>query len=127
MEVELSLNNLRRAHEAELRRGTNNLARASWKYHFFRKNEIEHYANYLTEDIRPTDVVTYRRNTITKLNYFIPTVIHAGKWSIDKYFTKYHVSFKIGQFTKNRKPFYFRSKKKKKCYKKIPYTIKYLT
>lgn len=96
----------------------NNLARASWKYHFFRLSEIEHYANYLTDDIKPYDVTTYRRNTITKLNYFIPTTIHTGKWSIDKDFTKYHISFKIGQFTKNRKPFYFRSKKKKNVTKK---------
>lgn len=64
-----------------------------------------------------------RRTTLTKLNYFIPSLLYTGKWSVEKNFTKYHVGFKLGQFTKTRKPFYFRSKKKKKCYKKKLFII----
>lgn len=91
----------------------NKLARASWKYHFFQSSEVEHYANYLADDIRPEAPMRNRKITLTKLNYFIPAVLHTGKWLVERNFTKYHVSFKLGQFTKNRKPFYFRSKKKK--------------
>jgi len=61
-----------------------------------------------------------RRTTLTKLNYFIPAVLYTGKWSVEKNFTRYHVGFKLGQFTKTRKPFYFRSKKKKNVTKKKP-------
>lgn len=121
-------NNLKKVLGVELQRKENNLARASWKYHFFRKNEIEHYVNYLADDIKPVDAVVYRHNTITKLNYFIPTTINSGKVLVDKNFTKYHIGCKIGQFTKSRKPFYFRSKKKnvtKKYY--IPQYIGDLT
>ncbi len=94
------------------------MARASWKYHFFREREIGYYSEYLSDDVRPYDAVSYRHNTITKLNYFIPVSIYTGKWWVDKNFTKYHTSFKIGQFTKTRKPYYFRSKKKKNVTKK---------
>lgn len=66
-----------------------------------------------------------RKITLTKLNYFIPALLHTGKWLVERNFTKYHTSFKLGQFTKNRKPFYFRSKKKKKCYKKKLTTTTY--
>lgn len=103
------------------------MARASWKFHFFQLTEVEHYANYLTDDLKPEYPMVNRRTTLTKLNYFIPAVLYTGKWSVEKNFTRYHVGFKLGQFTKTRKPFYFRSKKKKNVTKKnhVSLTIKY--
>lgn len=94
------------------------MARASWKYHFFNKSDVEHYTNYLIDEIKPTDINLKRHTTLTKLNYFIPTEIYFGKSTIIKNFSRYHISFKVGQFTKNRKPFFFRSKKKKNVTKK---------
>lgn len=105
----------------------NKLARASWKFHFFQLSEMEHYANYLTDDIKPEYPMVNRRTTLTKLNYFIPALLYTGKWSVEKNFTRYHVGFKLGQYTKTRKPFYFRSKKKKNVTKKnyLSFTVKY--
>lgn len=88
---------------------------------------MEHYANYLTDDIKPEYPMVNRRTTLTKLNYFIPALLYTGKWSVEKNFTRYHVGFKLGQYTKTRKPFYFRSKKKKNVTKKnyLSFTVKY--
>ena len=93
------------------------MARASWKYHFFKESEVEHYVNYLTDG----EVFSYnnkRKTTITKLNYYLPSFVYTGKYEIERRFSRYHIGFKLGQFTKNRKPFYFRSKKKKNVTKK---------
>lgn len=90
------------------------MARASWKFHPFKDYEVEQYINYITDNhVDLIESNNKRINTIHKLNYFIPVSLHTGKWLIEKNLTKYHFSFKLGQFTKNRKPFYFRSKKKK--------------
>lgn len=89
------------------------MARSSWKYHFFKLNELEQYVNYLTDNEVVSTTVPKRKTTLHKFNYFIPQTLHTGKWLVDKYFSKYHIGFKLGQFTKNRKPYYFRSKKKK--------------
>lgn len=96
----------------------NKLARASWKYHFFKDADVENYANYLTDAPSEFDFNSLRKTTITKLNFFKPAVISTGKYTVEKYLTKYHIGFKLGGFTKNRKPFYFRSKKKKNVTKK---------
>ncbi len=94
------------------------LARSRWKYHFYGKSEVESYVNYLTDKF-DDNVLRDRKTTITKLNYYKPATLYTGKYSIPMRFSSHHVGFKLGAFTKNRKPFYFRSKKKKKCYKKI--------
>lgn len=115
---EQKLNNLRKALGVESQNAKSKLARASWKYHFFRKSEIEQYCEYLIDNVRPEIYYPKRHDTITKLNYFVIRKIYTGKWLVERNFTKYHTSFKVGQFTKNRKPYYFRSKKKKNVTKK---------
>jgi len=94
------------------------LARASWKYHFFQNNEIEDYTNFLTDSYFEEQCISSRKITITKLNFFKHLSVSTGKTIVDKSISKYHVGCKVGQFTKNRKPFYFRSKKKKNVTKK---------
>lgn len=90
------------------------MARAGWKYYFFKDFEVEQYSDYLFDDLVLPQVLNNKRhNTIHLLNYFLPVDIHTGKWTIDRKFNKYFINFKLGQFTKNRKPFYFRSKKKR--------------
>lgn len=96
----------------------NNVARSVWKYFFFKKFELEQYINYLFDDGFDVESLNYKRiNTVTALNYFIPVNIHFGKLSLNKVFTKHFIGFKLGSFTKTKKPFYFRSKKKRLCYK----------
>lgn len=98
------------------------MARASWKYHFFKDTEVEAYIDYLT-DVTPNYINEKRKTTLTKLNYFLPSILYTGKYQIERRFNKYHMGFKLGQFTKNRKPFYFRSKKKKNVTKKYHLSI----
>ena len=104
------------------------LARSSWKYHFYRKDEVESYVNYLTDSFDYSELVD-RKTTLTKLNYYKPGTLYTGKYTIAMRFSTHHVGFKLGAFTKNRKPFYFRSKKKKNVTKKytVQFFIKYLT
>lgn len=117
MEVVPNQSNQKKVPEAESQKIKSKLARASWKYHFFKESEVEDYALYLTDSGGPR-VNIYRKSTLTRLNFFKPSSISCGKYIVDKFFTKYHIGFKVGEFTKNRKPFYFRSKKKKIVTKK---------
>jgi hypothetical protein len=106
------------------------VARASWKYYFYKDFEVDQYVDKLIDEpIISNSFNNKRHSTLHKLNFFLPTQIHTGKWIIEKLFTKYHIGFKLGQFTKTRKPYYFRSKKKRSVTKKnyVPSTIKYLT
>ena len=102
------------------------MARASWKYHFYKKNEITAYVNYLL-DVPQSEILSKRKTTITKLNCFNYAEVYTGKYTLEKRFSKYHIGLKLGAFTKNRKPFYFRSKKKKMLQKNTNYTIQLST
>ena len=62
-----------------------------------------------------TQINSKRHITIHKLNYYMPVDIHLGKITIPHKFTKFHFNFKVGQFSTTKKPFYFRSKKKRYC------------
>lgn len=115
---EQKLNNPKKAPEGGLQRGVNKLARASWKFHFYKLQDLDNYVDYMTDTNLYSLENTTRHSTITKFNFFVPAVLHTGKVLVDKNFTRYHIGFKLGQFTKNRKPYYFRSKKKKNVTKK---------
>lgn len=101
-----------------MQKRTNKMARASWKFHFFKYSEIEDYINYLTDYEFTSNLNTDRRSTVTRLNFFKLANLSTGKVDVDRVITKHHFSFKLGQLIKNRKPFYFRSKKKKNVTKK---------
>ena len=89
------------------------MARASWKFHFFKNFEVEQYINHIVEESYDLNTKNNNRNsTIHKLNFFLPLNLHTGKWLIKPNLTKFHIGFKLGQLTKTRKPFFFRSKKK---------------
>lgn len=96
------------------------MARASWKYHYFLNEEIDNYIEYLSEEnfVNETIPINSRIKTITQLNYFLNVEIYNGKWHIFKKLSKHYFGYKLGNFTKNRKPYYFRSKKKKNVTKK---------
>lgn len=56
------------------------MARAGWKYFFFKDFEVEQYADYLFDDIIVSQKLNNRRhNTIHMLNCFLPVEIHTGK------------------------------------------------
>lgn len=93
------------------------MAKSSRKYHFYKKSDVEGYINNLI-DTKDNSYMSNRRVTLTRLNYFKPSSLYSGKYTIERFFTKYHIGLKLGSFTKNRKPFYFRSKKKKNVTKK---------
>lgn len=77
---------------------------------------MTNYLNYLTDEVYQDESIytNSRFKTITKLNYFSSLTIYTGKWLVDKTLSRHYIGIKVGQLTKTRKPFYFRSKKKKK-------------
>lgn len=89
------------------------MARSTYKYYSFDNLEILNYIHYLTEHNNLLVSKNIRSLTLHQLNYYLPFNIYTGKWVIKKYFLKHHWNFKVGQFTKTRKPFFFRSKKKR--------------
>lgn len=92
------------------------MARSTLKHIYFKEIEVEQYiSNIISENLLITDLNNKRTTTINYLNVFIPVSIHFGKQYLEKTFLKYHIGFKLGAFTKTKKPFYFRSKKKRKC------------
>ena len=93
------------------------MARSSWKYLYLTNFNILNYLEYFIEEYRVENSIAKRHTTLHNLNYFLPYTIYTGKWTIQKKFTKYHLNFKLGEFTKTRKPYFFRSKKKRICYK----------
>lgn len=88
------------------------MARSVSKYLYFNKYQIEHYINTLIYEDVANSFNEKRTTTIHKLNFNNEFIIHTGKWEIKKKFTKFHFNYKLGEFTKTRKPYYFRSKKK---------------
>jgi ribosomal protein S19 len=55
-----------------------------------------------------------RSSVITALDCNYVRSVYQGKSFVTIQATPYHLGYKVGAFTKTRKPFYFRSKKKKK-------------
>lgn len=90
------------------------MARAAWKYYYFISEDFLYYGQWLVEDYSNLNrKQSSRFKTIHRLNYIIPTTIYTGKWVNREYLTKFHFGFKLGELSKTRKPYYFRSKKKR--------------
>lgn len=103
------------------------MARAGWKYHSFKSEEITNYINYITEEDFYNEAVNWnsRYKTITKLNCFDYVTIYTGKFEAEFRLSKYFIGCKLGQLSKTRKPYFFRSKKKKNVKKKNKLFDKY--
>lgn len=56
---------------------------------------------------------TSKKKTIIKWNNFYSAIIHQGRHTNVLTQVDDHIGFKFGEFTKTRKPFFFRGKKKK--------------
>jgi ribosomal protein S19 len=86
------------------------------------------YTSKLTDNLVNVNKLNTKRNsTIHKLNYFGKAEIYTGKWLVELNLSKYSFGFKLGQFTKTRKPYYFRSKKKIVKKKKLSQHITNIT
>ena len=63
-----------------------------------------------------------RRSTFNKLNCYSHRVVHIGNVFVYLNPSRFHIGLKLGSFTKTRKPFFFRSKKKKKQFNFVWFT-----
>lgn len=58
--------------------------------------------------------LSLRNSTVTPLDVAYTRSVYQGKSLVIFSTTPQHIGYKVGAFTKTRKPFFFRSKKKKK-------------
>ncbi len=66
-----------------------------------------------SENYKKITLKDHKNTTITRLNYIHAYSLYQGKYTITRFLKKFHIGYKLGELTKTRKPFYFRSKKKK--------------
>lgn len=96
----------------------NKVSKSSWKYLQTNKEEMKYFLRdfYLEKKLRGKTVLPTKNKSITlnHLNYNNVYIIYQGKFWVRKKFSIYTIGRNFGQFIKTRKPFYFRSKKKKK-------------
>jgi ribosomal protein S19 len=72
----------------------------------------KYFFNLVEKKITKKSVVS-KRKTIVVWNNFYAAKIHQGRYHNQLLQSELHLSFKFGEFTKTRKPFFFRSKKKR--------------
>lgn len=88
------------------------MARVSWKYLYITNNDLKQFyakintQNYLSD--------TSRNKTINLLNAEGVCSTYQGNVEVTTTLNTAMVGKKLGMFSKTRKPFFFRSKKKKK-------------
>lgn len=88
------------------------MSRVSWKFSWATDDDL--YLFYQT--INPSfsyNFIPFRSTTVNNLNNHREFHLHQGKYHTYVYVTKFALNRKLGMFTKTRKPFFFRSKKKR--------------
>ncbi len=91
------------------------MARSAWKYLVLYSDDLYKYFNNLIKDSYKSKIRFQDRDrTINLWNYKRKCKIYNGK--ISRHFSpnQFLVNLKFGIFSKTRKPFFFRSKKKKR-------------
>lgn len=91
------------------------MAKSNWKFTSVYEDEL--YIYYSKIDKQYLDFfnkLTLRKRTINAWTINKKFLIHQGKHLVACQTTPFHQTFKFGSFTKTRKPFFFRSKKKKR-------------
>lgn len=89
------------------------MARATWKFLWATHNDIEKFYSKIDEEFSYFDEV-YRHKTINVLNMNQYYTIHQGKTKTTFPVMSKYIKKKLGMLSKTRKPFFFRSKKKKR-------------
>lgn len=91
------------------------MAKSAWKFTFFSNEDLYCYArNLQIVKLKQTVNLNNRWKTINKWNYRNLYKVSQGKYKTTVRPTLYHISQKLGLFAKTRKPFFFRTKKKKR-------------
>ena len=98
------------------------MSRSVWKFYNIEQVDLKKYLNeYTILDTSGSKQKVYLKNNklrINNINYMHRYIIKQYKFYSSLKFCKYNISEVIGSFIKNKKPFFFREKKKKKCLKK---------
>lgn len=89
------------------------MARATWKFLWTTENDIEKFYNSIDEEFSFFSEM-YRHKTLNMLNINQRYFIHQGKTKTSCFVASKHIRKKVGMLSKTRKPFFFRSKKKKR-------------
>lgn len=91
------------------------MARSNYKRFFLTYDDMYYFYNKDVLDNKNFKISSDREKTINALTCDSWFGIHNGKSNLTQYkSSEYSIGFKVGMFCKTRKPFFFRSKKKKK-------------
>lgn len=88
------------------------MSRVSWKFLYTTQADIKHF--YIKTLGNYKILESYRNKTINNLNKDYEYYIHQGKSHVYLDSNEYCLSRKLGMFSKTKKPFFFRTKIKKK-------------
>ena len=91
------------------------MSRSAWKFTSISEYDLYTYLRTYIKRTCPLKFLpSFRLKSLNKWNYRSIYFIHQGKYTVSIRPSIYHISYKLGAFAKTRKPFFFRSKKKKK-------------
>lgn len=94
------------------------MSRSNWKYTWGTENDLHMFFNKITR-VNVFAPQTYRHKTINHLNSNRLYLIHQGKVKHLVDTSEYYVDHKLGLASKTRKPFFFRSKKKRNVWQRV--------
>lgn len=90
------------------------MARSTWKFLFITSYDLyAHFKTQIKQDCPNIFKPNIRAKTLNKWNYRSVYSVPQGKYRVNIRPSLYHIGYKLGAFAKTRKPFFFRSKKKK--------------
>lgn len=90
------------------------MSRSSYKFLPFFKHELNNYFFNLIEKKKISNYKVNRNITVNYWNIKTKVKIYQGRYNSIFKITKYHIGYKYSQLSKTRKPFFFRTKKKKR-------------
>ncbi len=92
------------------------MSRVSWKFTHTTSNDL-HYFFYKINNQHNFVFDSYRSKSVNNWNVGASYLLEQGKTKITVSTNEFCIDRKLGMFSKTRKPFFFRSKRKKKiCY-----------
>lgn len=90
------------------------MAKSAWKFMYITKSDLFLYMKKINNKIQLIENnINSRKKTINKWNCNQIFNINQGKYDVSLTSSIYNIPYKLGAFAKTRKPFFFRSKKKR--------------
>lgn len=90
------------------------MSRSAWKFTQITEFDLFlYFKNFTKKKYLPNYAPNIRAKSVNRWNYRTLFYISQGKYTVKVQPTIYHMSYKLGAFAKTRKPFFFRSKKKR--------------